>query len=182
MFHFGMYSQIGLRSGNEGGELAIVLTANLLDGDDGCRLLVDDRSEASLSLDDHVRDAHFSTESRKVNDEFNGVDIMRDNDERSLLGLDQSNDVVEAKFRIDGFFCLQGCTINSIATKLLRQHVLTFWASLPLAAAVAVAVRRAFFSFFVSGRYLSSNLNNCAAVFLSRVWENCAMAGGTFKR
>ena len=177
-----MYSQIGFRSGNEGGELAIVLTANLLDGDNGCRLLVDDRSEASLSLDDYVRDAHFSTECRKENDEFNGVDVMRDNDERCLLGLDQSNDVVEAIFRIDGFFRLQGGTVNSIATELLRQHILTFWASLPLAAAVAVAVRRAVFSFFVSGRYLSSNLNNCVAVFLSRVCENCAMAGGTFNR
>lgn len=178
-----MYSQIGLRSGNEGGELAIILTTNLLDGNNGCRLLVDDRSEASLSLDDDVWDTHFSTQSRKVNDEFDGVDVMRDNDERCLLGLDQSNDVVETIFRIDGFFCaLQGDAVNSIATKPLHQQVLTFWASLPLAAAVAVAVRRAFFSFFVSGRYLSSNLNNCVAVFLSRVCENCAMAGGTFRR
>ena len=179
-FHSRMYSQIGPRSGNEGGELAIILTANLLDGNNGCRLLVDDRSEASLSLNDDVWDTHFSTESRKENDEFDGVDVMRDNDERCLLGLDQSNDVVEAIFRINGFFCvLAGGPVNPVVKS---QHVLTFWASLPLAVAVAVAVRRAFFSFFVSGRYLSSNLNNCVAVFLSRVCENCAMAGGTFKR
>lgn len=109
MFNSRVYSQIGLRSRNESGELAIILTANLLDGNNGCRLLVDDRSKASLSLDDDVRDTHFSTESRKKNDEFDGVDVMRDNDERCLLGLDQSNDVVEAIFRIDGFFCsLQG--------------------------------------------------------------------------
>ena len=108
-----MYSQIGLRSGNEGGELAIILTANLLDGNNGYRLLVDDRSEASLSLDDDVRDAHFSTEGRKENDEFNGVDVMRDNDKCCLLGLDQSNDVVKAIFRINGFFCaLEGGPFN----------------------------------------------------------------------
>ena len=38
---------------------------------------------------------------------------------------------------------------------------------------------RAFFSCFDSGLYLFSSWNNWVAVFLSSVWENCAMAGGT---
>ena len=122
-FHSRMYSQIGLRSGNEGGKLAIILTANLLDGNNSCRLLVDDRSKASLSLNDDVRDTHFSTESRKENDEFNGVNVMRDNNECCLLGLDQSNDVVEAIFHIDGFFCaLEGGPVNPIVKSVASTH------------------------------------------------------------
>ena len=86
---------------------------------------MDDRSEASLSLNDDVRDTHFSTESRKENDEFDGVDVMRDNDERCLLGLDQSNDVVEAIFRINGFFCaLEGGPVNPIVKSHCIPHLL----------------------------------------------------------
>ena len=54
--------------------------------------------------------------------------------------------------------------------------------SLSSAADAAAAVNLAFFSCFDSGRYLFNSLNNCVAVFLSRVCENWAMAGGTLRR
>jgi len=50
------------------------------------------------------------------------------------------------------------------------------------AVAAATASRRAFFSALVSGRYLFRSLNSWVAVFLSRVWENWAIAGGTLRR
>ena len=100
------YSQVSLRSGDDCGKLAVILTADLLDGDYSCHLLVDNSAEASLAFDDDVWDTHFAAESREVYDEFNRVNIMRDNYECRLLGLNQSDHMVETIFRINGFFCL----------------------------------------------------------------------------
>jgi hypothetical protein len=103
---------------DELGELGLVLRADLGDGEDSSglvaenvshtacyrwripcgrntNLLVNDSSETSLALDDGVRDTHLAAESGKEDDELNGVDIVGDEDERSLLVLNQANDVVE---------------------------------------------------------------------------------------
>ena len=53
--------------------------------------------------------------------------------------------------------------------------------SLTSAADAAAAVNLAFFSCFDSGWYLLNSLNNCIAVFLSRVCKNWVMAGGTLR-
>jgi hypothetical protein len=58
-------------------------------------LLVDDRSETGLALDDGVRDTHLLAKRGKEDDELNGLDIVGDEDERSLLVLNQADDVVE---------------------------------------------------------------------------------------
>lgn len=58
-------------------------------------LLVDDRAESGLALDDGVWDAHLLAESWQENDELNWVNVVWNEDERSLLVLNQSNDVVE---------------------------------------------------------------------------------------
>lgn len=59
-------------------------------------LLVDDSSETGLALDNGVRDTHLLAERRKEDDELNGLDIVGDEDERSLLVLNEANNVVEA--------------------------------------------------------------------------------------
>ena len=97
-----MYVQVGLGSRDEGGELALILTADLLDGEDGGSLLVDDRAEAGLALDDDVRDAHLAAERGEEDNELDGVDIVSDDNERSLLGLDEGNAVVEAVLDEEG--------------------------------------------------------------------------------
>jgi len=56
---------------------------------------VDDGTETSLALDDGVGDAHLAAERRKEDDELNGVDVVGDEDKRSLLVLDEANNVVE---------------------------------------------------------------------------------------
>lgn len=56
---------------------------------------MDDSAESGLALDDSVRDAHLAAEGREEDDELDGVDIVGNEDERSLLVLNQANDVVE---------------------------------------------------------------------------------------
>jgi hypothetical protein len=58
-------------------------------------LLVDNSSETGLALDDGVWDTHLAAQSGKEDNQLNGVNIVGDEDERSLLVLNQSNDVVE---------------------------------------------------------------------------------------
>ena len=57
---------------------------------------MDDSPKASLVLHDNVGDTHLAAESGEVDDELNGVDIMSDDNERCLLGLNKRNDVVQA--------------------------------------------------------------------------------------
>ena len=56
---------------------------------------MDDSSEAGLALDNGIGDTHLAAESRQEDDQLNGVNIVGDEDKRSLLVLDQANDVVE---------------------------------------------------------------------------------------
>lgn len=58
-------------------------------------LLVDDGTESGLALDDGVRDTHLAAQSREEDDQFDGVNIVGDENEGSLLVLDQADDVVE---------------------------------------------------------------------------------------
>lgn len=71
---------------------------------------MDNGAETSLALDDHIRDTHLATERREEDDEFDGVDIVCDDDERSLLGFDEGDDVVEAIFGIERLLVL-GCLL-----------------------------------------------------------------------
>jgi len=56
---------------------------------------VDDRSETGLALDNGVWDTHLLAESGKEDNELDGVDIVGDEDEGSLLVLNEANNVVE---------------------------------------------------------------------------------------
>ena len=57
---------------------------------------MDDRAETSLALDNDVRDTHLAAESGEEDDKLDGVDIVSDDDERRLLGLNEGNAVVQA--------------------------------------------------------------------------------------
>jgi hypothetical protein len=69
-------------------------------GHSGCTknpyLLVDDSAESGLALDDGVGNAHLAAESGQEDDQLDGVDIVGDEDEGSLLVLNQADNVVEA--------------------------------------------------------------------------------------
>ena len=88
--------QVRLRSADEGSELALVFALDVLEGKDSSGLLVNDRAETGLALHDDVGNTHLAAESGQEDDKLNGVNIVGNDDERSLLGLDESNTVVEA--------------------------------------------------------------------------------------
>lgn len=87
--------QVGLGGGDEGAQLALILAADILEGEDGSGLLVDDGAEAGLALNDDVGDTHLAAERGDEDDELNRVDVVRDDDEGRLLGLDEGDTVVE---------------------------------------------------------------------------------------
>lgn len=58
-------------------------------------LFVNDRSESGLALHNGVGDTHLPAESGKEDNELDGVNIVGDEDKRSLLVLNKTNDVVE---------------------------------------------------------------------------------------
>ena len=64
---------------------------------------MDHSTEASLALDDDIRHTHFAAKGRKENDEFNGINIVGNDNERGFLGLNQSNNMVETIFDKEGF-------------------------------------------------------------------------------
>ena len=97
------HSQVGLGSAHDGGQLALVLALDVLNGQDRSGLLVDNFSKAGLALDDDVGNTHLSAEGWEVDNKFNWVDIMGDDDQRGLLGLNQSNGMVETVLDEQGF-------------------------------------------------------------------------------
>lgn len=66
-----------------------------MEGEDGSGLLVDDCAETRLALYDNVGDTHLATEGREEDDKLNGVNVIGDDNEGSLLGLDEGDRVVQ---------------------------------------------------------------------------------------
>lgn len=56
---------------------------------------MDDSAKTGLALDNGVGNTHLLAERGEEDDELDGVDIVGDQNERSLLVLDQANNVVE---------------------------------------------------------------------------------------
>jgi hypothetical protein len=84
-------------SGDELGELGLVLGADLGKGEDSGGLLVDDGSETGLALDDDVGDTHLAAEGGEEDNQLNGVNIVGDQDEGSLLVLNKADNVVQTE-------------------------------------------------------------------------------------
>ena len=56
---------------------------------------MDDRAETGLTLDDGVGDTHLAAEGGEEDDKLDGVNIVGDEDESGLLGLNEVDNVVE---------------------------------------------------------------------------------------
>ena len=59
---------------------------------------MNDSAETSFAFYNDIRNTHLATEGGKEDDELDGVNIMSDDDESSLLGLDKSNNMIETIF------------------------------------------------------------------------------------
>lgn len=84
-------------SGDKLGELSLVLGADLGKSEDSSGLLVDDRTETGLALDDNVGDTHLAAECGKEDNQLDGVNVVGDQDERGLLVLDEADNVVQTE-------------------------------------------------------------------------------------
>ena len=101
-------SQVRLGSADKSGKLTLVLALDVLDAEDSSGLLVHDRTQAGLALDNDVWHTHLAAQRRKEDHKLDRVDVVGDNDERRLLRLDEGNSVVEAvldKQRLLGVLC-----------------------------------------------------------------------------
>ena len=58
-------------------------------------LLVDNSAEPGLALNNSIRNSHLLAQSGEEDDQLNRVDVVRDEHKRSLLGLDESDHVVQ---------------------------------------------------------------------------------------
>lgn len=65
---------------------------------------MDNRTETSLALDNGIWDAHLLAKGWEEDDELNWVDVVWNEDERGLLVLDQTNNVVQSI--LDGVWLL----------------------------------------------------------------------------
>jgi len=72
-----------------------VLVFDLAESNAGALFSADQLSESGFAFDDAVRDVHLSAQSWQVNDNFDWVDIVGDNDELSLFSLDEVDDLVD---------------------------------------------------------------------------------------
>ena len=97
------HRQVGLSSADDGGQFALVLALDILNGQDGGSLLVDDSAKAGLALDDDVGNTHLPAEGREVNNQLNWVHIVGNDDQGGFLGLDEGNGVIEAVLDEEGF-------------------------------------------------------------------------------
>lgn len=196
-----IHSQVGLGGTNESVELPLIFAMHLAHDQDGRRFLVHNSSQTSLSFDNDIRNTHLPAERRNENDEFDRIHIMREDNKGSFLRLNESNSVVKAILHKEGF----GGGLNFMSTtkkvevrcpanlcililililgrffRHRRQPNLLFLLGFRTVSTRASRINRGNKAEYWTD--LFKNLNNCAAVFLSSVFENCAIAGGTFSR
>jgi len=86
---------VGLHGLDDFGELLLVLVLDINEGDGSALLSADELSESGLTLDNAVWNVHLSAESWQVDDDFEWVDVVGDQDELGLLSLDQVDYLVD---------------------------------------------------------------------------------------
>jgi hypothetical protein len=121
---------VGLDGRDQGGELGLVLGTGLGEGESGGGLLVDDSSETGLALDNGVWDTHLAAKSGQPDDNLDGVNIVSDDDEGSLLGLNQSGDVVKTVLDDERLLGLGLLTLLDLSSGSSGQTLLLLNASL----------------------------------------------------
>ena len=121
---------VGLDSRDQGSELGLVLGTGLGESESGGGLLVDDCSETGLALDNAVWDTHLAAESGQPDDNLDGVNIISDDDEGSLLGLDEGGDVVDTVLDDEGLLGLGLGTLLDLSGSSSGQTLLLLDAGL----------------------------------------------------
>jgi hypothetical protein len=81
---------------NEVGEVSLILGVNVDEGQGRGGLLADNLTKTGLTLNDDVWDTLLAAESGEPHNKLDGLDIVSDDDQLSLLLLDETGDVLEA--------------------------------------------------------------------------------------
>jgi hypothetical protein len=113
------------------GEFVHILLVHVHDGQTSRSLLVNNLSEARLTLDNSIGDTHALAQSREPHNKLDGLNIMGNDHKASFLLLDQSSDVVEteldhigASLSSSGLVALDLLSSKSLQSQLLGLGVL----------------------------------------------------------
>lgn len=93
-----LVNEVSLGGGDNGGKFLLILTTNVLESEDSSSLLMNDGTETGLGLDDHVGNAHFTTQSGNEDNQFDGINIMSNNNKVGLFRLNEGDTVVQPIF------------------------------------------------------------------------------------
>ena len=80
---------------NKVGQLLLVLGTDLSQSQSSGSLLVDNSSQSGFALDDAVGDTHFAAKGREPDNDFDRVNVVANDNELSLLGLNEGGNVVD---------------------------------------------------------------------------------------
>lgn len=98
----------------EGLEILIVFLSDISHSNAGSGLLVDELTESGLTLDESIGDTLLSAESREESHEFNGINVVSDDNELGLALFNESGHVVKTELEHVWL-----STLLSITTSLL---------------------------------------------------------------
>ena len=98
-----MCLQVSLGGTDNGGQLALIFALDVLNRQDSSSLLVYNDTKAGFALYDNIGNTHLSAKSWEIDNQFNWINVVSDDDQGCLLGLDEGNSVVEAVLDEDGF-------------------------------------------------------------------------------
>jgi len=80
---------------NELEQFALIFRSNILDGKDCGSLLVNNGAQSSLVLNDDVRYAHLAAKGWNEDDQFDGVNVIGNDDQIGLFGFDQCHAMIQ---------------------------------------------------------------------------------------
>jgi len=109
----------GLHRFAEDVQVFSVLLGNVDDARGSAGLLTDQLSQSGLGLHHTVRNVLLAAEGRKPNNQFDRINIMGDDNQSGLLGLDQFGDVVNTELQHGGGLGVGGLGTSHVLETLL---------------------------------------------------------------
>lgn len=102
-------------------EVLVVFLSNISHSNAGGGLLVDELAESCLALDEGVGDTLLSAEGGEETHEFDGVDVVSDDNELGLAFLNKGGHVVKTELEHVGLGSLLGITTGLLGLSLLLE-------------------------------------------------------------
>jgi len=91
----GSFVVVGSDGFDELGQVRLVFGFDVFESNTGALFSADKLSESGFAFNDAVRDIHLSAKSWKVDNNFDWVDVVSDDNELSLFSFDQVDDLVD---------------------------------------------------------------------------------------